>query len=416
MNIHRGPSTFTRFQTGLPFQFKLSTFELGFSQGPDGSRNYYTRNAMILQQVRQAGSAVRVTGEKMRLRCLPLTGWTRDYRRRQVLFVLPSEALGDCVGVVLFLRAFCLRFPDAAVTVANTGGATDLFGREPGLRVLPLIISDKELERHDLIIDLGEIDGWDAVVTQPVDVEGALLKRFGLEPLTVSTRPIVTSSPKIAIFPLASSPLRTFPPRVAASLAEALARRGEVTVMLNAYQGVKDAYERELRPLLPSGVKVMPGFRTTWGLLDFFAQQDFVALTDSGPAHLSKLFGTPGMAVYTSASGEVLQGRHHNLGCWQVTYSGPHCAAPCGLAKLRATADDRAGCMGSLNLPLDALPKLPAEMQPDLARRLILEEPVPCVAALLQASDELACATVERLEQAMQPAGGLPAVAFPSVP
>lgn len=390
MAAHLGPTAFVRFRTKVAFDFRLSTCEESCRQRPDGSKEYYTRNKVLLPQIRAAGEAVRVVAEKARLPSLPVTRWQRDYGRQRVLFVLPSDALGDCVGVVLFLRAFRQRFPAAQVTVANTGAASDLFTAEAGLRVLPLLLPSNELDAHYPVIDLGEVDGWDSVTTQPVDVESVLLQRFGLEPAAVPLRRPAGPAACVALLPLASSPLRTLPPALTAALARALASHGQVRVMLNAYQGVAAAYGAVLREMLPPEIEVLPGFPTTRGLLDFLAGQDFLVAADSGPAHLSKLSGLPGLALYTSADGRVLQGRHRNLQCWQSPYRGPHCAAPCGLAKLRADGQGRVGCMGSLGVRLEDLPGLPNEAQPDLAGRLILAEPVPCVAELLRREDEIA--------------------------
>lgn len=108
---------------------------------------------------------------------------------------------------------------------------------------------------------------------------------------------------------------------------------------------------------------------------------DYVVVADSGPAHLAKLFRVPGVAVYTSAPGEVLQGRFTNLARWSVPFEGRHCRAPCGLAKLRATADGRIGCMGSLETTLARLPSLPRAPDAKAVERL-MAEPVPCVAHL----------------------------------
>lgn len=390
MAAHRGPSVFTKFRTELPFNLHLSVTDPAFRQGPDGSRAYYTRNRVVQQQIRQAGDGIRILADNTRFATLPPSQWRRDYGRQKVMFVLPSEALGDCVGAVLFLRAFRLRFPQATVTIANTGAATDIFGREPGLRVLPLVISEKELEAHFPIIDLGDVDGWDTVTTQPVDMELVLLDRFGLEPAPLPPRRPPSAPPAIAILPLASSPLRTLPPMAVAAMAVALAERGTVSVMLNAYQGIKQGYERMLRPLLPDAIRILPGTRTTGELMDFLAAQDFLVAADSGPAHLSKLTGLPGLAIYTSASGAVLQGRHRNLERWQSPFAGPHCQAPCGLAKLRQDGGGRVGCMGSLGLPLADLPHLVTASAPEEAERLVLEAPVPCVAQLIDFRDDLA--------------------------
>ena len=76
---------------------------------------------------------------------------------------------------------------------------------------------------------------------------------------------------------------------------------------------------------------------------------------DSGPAHMAKRFAIPGVAVYTSAPPEALRGRFTNLAAWSVPFQGPHCLAPCGLAKLRQAADGTVGCMDPLVMALDEL-------------------------------------------------------------
>lgn len=400
MSKHLGPSAFMRFRSNAPFDLKLSVCEEAFRQQPDGSKDYFTRNKVLRQQIASAGATAQVMADGVRFETLPVERWARDYARQRVMFVLPSDALGDCVGVVLFLRAFRRRFPEVRVTVANTGAATDIFGREDGLNVLPLVISAKELARHFPIIDLGEVDGWDAVITQPVDVEAVLLERFRLDPVEIPVSPM-GASPRIAILPMASSPLRTLPPLVTVALAEALMAKGQVSVVLNAYQGVKVAYEKLLRANLPDGVQIIDGFSTTYKLLDFMAGLDFVAACDSGPAHLTKLFGTAGTAIYTSAAGDVLQGRHRNLALWQVPYQGDFCTAPCGLAKLRATADGVAGCMGSLKRPLAELPRLPNEALPGVVEKLMTTDPIPCAAELVRRKDEVAAFVVNSFDRAI---------------
>ena len=387
MSKHVGPSEFVRFRANTAFDFLQSTCAPESRQFSDGSKQYYTRNRVFRSQVLATRAPVTVLDTAARLRALPAEKWRRDYGRQKVLFILPSDALGDCVGVILFLRSFRAAWPLARITVANTGAATDLFTAEPGLQVLPLFISEKELDAHFPVIDLGEVDGWDAVSTQPVDVESVLLERFGLAPCPVE-RPASTSG--IAILPLASSPLRTLPPRLVAELAQAMAGKGPVRVVLNAYQAVSAAYDKALRPLIPNAIDIVGGFQTTSELRAFMARQAFLITADSGPAHVSKLFATPGVAIYTSASGKVLQGRHRNLACWQSPYNGPNCSASCGLAKVRATDDGRIGCMGSLGVPLDALCHLPPDAQPALVQRMILDQPVPCVAELDARRQEIA--------------------------
>jgi hypothetical protein len=394
-----GPTAFTRFRTRLPFEFGLPTFDGRFRQASDGGAYYLCRNDTLLASLRQATPPMRLS-EGGGFSCLPRRLWGgTEFAGRRVLFVLPSSAIGDCVGVHLFLKSFRTRWPTAEVAVLNSGAATDLFALEPAVTLFPLFLSETQHKRWRTVVDLGEMEGWGGIATSPIDAETVLLDAFGLSPCPaeLAGRP-VPAEPRSAILPLASSPLRSLPPRLTAALARALAAKGPVTVLLNGWQGLSRAYEAALRPLLSEGITVNGGFRATGQLMDFIAGCGYVVVADSGPAHLTKLAGTPGTAIYTSAGHQVLQGRFRNLTPWQSRFAGPHCTAPCGLAKLRRAADGRVGCMGSLGLPLEELPGLPGE-DAALAARLVLETPVPCVAALTDAADAVAAFIIEDVER-----------------
>lgn len=394
-----GATTFTRFRTKLPFEFGLPTFDGRFRQASDGSGTYLSRSDPLLATLRQATPPMRFT-EGERFSSLPRRQWSgTDFAGKRVLFVLPSSAIGDCVGVHLFLKSFRARWPTAHLAVLNSGAATDLFALEPAVTLFPLFLSERQHKRWRIVVDLGEMEGWGGIATSPVDAESVLLDAFGLLPCpaAVTGRP-VPDAPTSAILPLASSPLRSLPPRLTAALARALVAKGPLTVLLNGWQGLSRAYEAALRPLLPEGVAINGGFRATGELMAFIAGCGYVVVADSGPAHLTKLAGTPGTAVYTSAGHQVLQGRFRNLSPWQARYQGPQCTAPCGLAKLRRAADGRVGCMGSLGLPLDELPGLPGE-DAALAARLVLETPVPCIAALANEAETVAAFVIEDLER-----------------
>jgi ADP-heptose:LPS heptosyltransferase len=409
MATHLGRSAFLRFKTKLAFEFALPTFDPDHRQGADGSRDYLTRNSMLRQQVLQGVQAgqVKLVEDGARLPCLPMEAWaTTDFSGKRVLFILPSQALGDCVGIALFLRSFRRRWPGVTVAVANSGSATDIFAAEKGVQLFPLLLSEKQLRRFPLVIDLGDMDGWNAIATSPVEAETVLLARFAIDPdplIGTDGRPL-PERPRFAILPLASSPLRTLPPGLTVAVARALAPKGEVSVLLNAYQGQSRFYQPAIAADLPGGVAVLPGFRTVGELLRFVAAQDYLVTADSGPAHLSKLFATPGTAIYTSAGAEVLQGRFRNLATWQTRFDGPHCTAPCGLARLRVAADGRVGCMGSLGLALAELPGLPVDADPALTEKLVLRAPVPCVAALADQAEAVVAAVLADIARRRLPA------------
>jgi hypothetical protein len=196
--------------------------------------------------------------------------------------------------------------------------------------------------------------------------------------------------------PLSSSPMRTLPAALTNRLAVTLAGRGELTICLNDNQQQGRLYRRELE--VPPGVRVIESYPSIGALLRGMAEFDYAVLADSGPAHMAKLFAIPGVAIYTSAPPEVLQGRFRNLTPWTVPFVGPDCAAPCGLAKLRITADGRVGCMGSLKLPLEQLPRVAQAADPAAVERLLLREPIPCVAHLAGMPDAVAAMVTADLD------------------
>jgi len=95
----------------------------------------------------------------------------------------------------------------------------------------------------------------------------------------------------------------------------------------------------------------------------------------------------------------VLQGRFRNLTAWTVPFIGPHCAAPCGLGKLRIASDGRVGCMGSLSLPLDQLPRTAQAADPAAVERLLLGDPIPCIARMRDLAAEIAALAVADLSR-----------------
>ena len=164
-------------------------------------------------------------------------------------------------------------------------------------------------------------------------------------------------------------------------------------------------YRQAVAPKLPAGCRIVDVFPKIGDLLDAVAAFDYAVFADSGPAHMSKLFGTPGVAVYSSAPGDVLQGRFTNLDRWTIPFSGPWCTAPCGLAKVRQHRDGRIGCMGSLEAPLADLPTLPGRADPRLVEQLF-RDPVPCIAALRDSPSLLGDHVIADLTGRLASSGG----------
>lgn len=383
------------FQARQPFAFNQHNCRPEAGQTGRAGERYLTSSDEFLRNVLlRKPQDFRIVEEKAQLPCLPPEAW-RDtaWRGRRVLFLLPSGALGDNVGTVLFLKAFAEQSGARAIGVFGARSTADIYIGAGVGTVYTLWIGRGELKRWDLIVDFGHLPGRSSIDVWPVDMETQLLEAFGMQPTPLypsGPRPVPAAGPlRIGVLPLASSPLRTLPPSACLALLRRLLPEGEVTLCLNANQRQGRLYREAVAPLLPPGVRLVEVFPRTGDLVDAVAGFDYAVFADSGPAHLSKLFATPGVAVYSSAPGEVLQGRFTNLARWTVPFVGPWCASPCGLAKLRRHRDGRVGCMGSLQAKLEDLPGLPGGADARVVDRLF-EEPVPCIAHLRDHPEPLA--------------------------
>jgi len=375
------------FSAREPFAFNQHNCRPAAGQAGKAKERYLTTSDEFLQNVLLRNpQTFRILEERSRLSCLPPTAWaSTDFARRRVLFLLPSGALGDNVGTLLFLQAFSEQSGARAIGIFGARSTADIYiGSEVG-RVYTLWIGRTELKQWDIVIDFGHLEGRGNIDIWPVDMELQLLAAFGMEPARrygPEPRPLPTGRPlQIGILPLASSPLRTLPVTACLDLAERLSGFGEVSVCLNANQRQGRLYREAIGTGLPPGCRIVEVFPKIGDLVDAVAGFDYAVFADSGPAHISKLSATPGVAVYSSAPGEVLQGRFRNLARWTIPYDGPWCRSPCGLAKVRRHRDGRIGCMGSLQAVLSDLPDQARGADARVVDRLF-REPVPCIAHL----------------------------------
>lgn len=383
------------FAARQDFRFRQQNASPESAQTGQGGERYYTTSRQFAERALAANPAqFRILKTDKRLKCLARDRWAgTTYRGRRVLFLLPSAALGNNVCTALFLQAFAERHEPRAVGVFCAQSAADIYLSAGLAEVFTLWLPRRALARWDLVIDLGHLESRRNIEFWPVDMEADLLAAFDLAPsarFSGAARPLPdTGRLRIGLLPLASSPIRTLPVAATTALIEALAPAGDIVLCLNRFQHQGVLYRQALQDGLPPDVEVIDAFDSIGALLAAIDGFDYAVFADSGPAHMSKLFATPGVAAYTSAPGDVLQGRFRNLANWTAPFEGPHCRAPCGLAKIRQTANGRVGCMGSLGCTVDDLPTTPKRQAPAAVERLLLREPVPCVAALAEAPDEL---------------------------
>ncbi len=322
------------------------------------------------------------------LSVLPFERWSDTaFDEKRILFILPPPAIGEHVAIRLFLETFRAARRPGPSALLGTDAASDVYAGLPGFALFPLWMPHGRLAEFDLIVDLNDLPSRREIAFWPVDMEAELYAVFALTAPPPPAARIRSRGPgkplRIGLFPLATSPVRTLQPKLLARLHPVLARLGAVEIVLNRWQSQSDLLRQGLKE---AGIEpaYRTGLRTLADLQRFLGRIDYGVFADSGPAHLSKLDAVPGAAIYSSAPAAPLLGHHRNLVAIQAEYRSDWCQAPCGLAKLRRTADGRIGCMASLGV---ASEDLVAEAGSDGAdtsttRRFLLETPVPCASAL----------------------------------
>jgi hypothetical protein len=408
-NVCTNHTPLVEFVANVDFNFRFPNASAAAEQqGRAGDQCLTNLHPFIDQIINHHPDRFHVIGKTSKIKCLPSAQWSSyDFTKKRVLFLLPSHALGDNVPILTFIHALDEKFGLNNVGVFCTGPTHDIYLTSELVTGYPIWITKKELKRWSVVIDLGHLQSWKDIDIWPIDLEADLLAAFDLAPssrYTGEARTLPARELRIGILPLASSPLRTLPAAATQALVKALTAQGHVTLCLNRNQHQGVLYRDALGQINPA-VDIVDAFESIGDLLTAIQQLDYAVFADSGPAHISKLFGTPGVAIYTSAPGDILQGRFRNLTRWTVPFAGPHCRAPCGLAKVRATVNGTVGCMGSLQTTLDALPNLPRGRQPETVKRLLVNAPVPCIARLSDIAGELAAFVAHDLDNRIAHSG-----------
>jgi hypothetical protein len=120
------------------------------------------------------------------------------------------------------------------------------------------------------------------------------------------------------------------------------------------------------------------------------------------------MFAVPGFAIYTSVAADIVQAGFDNLARWSADYASEWCRAPCGLTRLMRTADgERYGCMASLRTRQTDL-VLPLRVPDAEVARLLLEEPVGCVASLVRDQELILASLLDHLARLGGPAAETP--------
>jgi len=350
---------------------------------------------MVAMLARKYRGVVEVQPQPMHIQdSLPLEAWGRlkDHSGK-ALFLSPTRAIGDNVMLICALSALKETNPGLSIHVAFVGDSFPLYTAAPSLKVHPYFLSEAEIGGFDVLVDLDRLSAWDSLIFEPFDIEAALLQRFGVPPSGAYPglgRPYRDDGrPAVRMFPLASSPLRTLPVETTRALAAAAAQAADVEIVLAKGQLGSERYRGLLSDGLPSGVAVTAGCRDLKELARKVESADFGIFADSGPSHIAKLYETPGVTVFTSATSGPLIGRFANLMAWQTPYSGARCTAPCGLATYLRTPAGRGGCWETLGGARQDYVKTRDLWDPEEYLALMFDRPVPCVGALAERTGDL---------------------------
>ena len=372
----------------------------------------FVRNRDLRRELARRGRAVAdIIAEDTRLEVKPLRA-LRTARGRSVLFLLPSDALGDAVMYAGAIREIGTAFAPNRMTVAFTGKASDVFahvGRE--CELYPLFLPRRVVRQHEVVVDFeSDLPGLHRVAEELVPIDRLVLEHLALNPAYAWQAPRPARHiRRVGLFPLSSTPLRTLPPTLTAFLHDRLTALGyEVELVLDGRQRQGALCLQALRAASP-GARPRINLDSVEALLGMMTGLDYGVFCDSGPAHLAKMLSLPGYGIYTTVSAATVQGHFTNLTPWQAPYRGAACQAPCGLVGVMARRERPVyGCMDSLASPRADLVR-PAVLPEAETRRFLLDDPVGCVATLVADRHRILAGILADMTSRSSPAGGVAA-------
>lgn len=390
------------FIARAPFRFPVPNSGTQKAQKGKANTPYIVGSRNFLKQVVEQRTDMIARTGRIELKTVPFEAWGDvDIADKRLLFVLPPPAIGEHVAIRLFFEQLHQQRGPAALGALGADAASDVYDGLGLFSAYPLWMPHAELSKFDMVFDLNDLPSRRNIEFWPVDMEAELYAPFGLTTPKAHEKTSKRSPdlPVVAIFPLATSPIRTLQPDLIRTLIDRLQPVARTMVVLNRWQN-QSALLREALDARGVAVTYRDNLRTLSDVDRLLRRIDYGVFADSGPAHMTKLNGCPGAVLYSSAPAAPLLGHHRNLMAIQADYRGDHCQAPCGLAKLRRSADGRPGCMETLGVDAGALSELAADQADgELTRRFLLETPIPCARALAGDADTIAGRILQDLQQ-----------------
>ena len=250
--------------------------ELGFVRNKELRRQLTDRERRLVDVV---GSDTRFPVKPLRAPQLALG--------RSVLFVLPSEALGDAVMYAGAIREIAAKFraEPRGRRLFRQGKRYLRASRSRGDRLSALPSASGH---HDVVVDFeSDLPALNRVGIEVVTIDSLVLEHLGLGGAYAWTPPRpLRQIRRVGMLPLSTTPLRTFPPALTAFLYAGLAQHSlEVELVLDPRQRQGALYLEALHVLLPD-LRPRTDLDSVGALIGLMDGLDYGIFCDSGPAHL----------------------------------------------------------------------------------------------------------------------------------
>lgn len=237
--MRRTWATFLDFSPERDFKVEVPNCGRVRTQTLGAGQRGLVRHRMLRRQLLGPWrSNIRVLGETARLKISPLRA-VSGARGRSVLFICPSEAVGDCVMYALAIECIARSFRPSRLGVAFTGSASDVFAcMEFPVTLFPLLLPRDSLRTFDVVVEFeADVPAMRTIAETVITIDDAILGHLGLV-RTGDGRERERRGPirRIAPLPQSSTPIRTLPPSLTQTIARGLAQLGmDVEIIVNPH-------------------------------------------------------------------------------------------------------------------------------------------------------------------------------------
>lgn len=263
--------------------------------------------------------------------------------RGTMVLINHFQAIGDAVCAGKFIEAYLDKFPDLTIRMVGETSTLECTPDHARLKKIPFLLPVQEAQNAIFRSCEDLIDGLN------LKNEAPSLEAFFEEKYQVQCRkPAVQkhSGKVLKLFPISTSPLRTLHPNLLAKLCNLFERTVAIEVHLGAKSQHSQDYVSQMQTTLERPVKFLQKKEHLKDLKKRMQEDYYGVFCDSGPAHLTKFYGTAGTVFHNVANGETHMKGYNHLQVIQADFSSAWCNSPCGLSSL-FLKNEREGCFAT---------------------------------------------------------------------